>query len=136
MGKIKTKRCKRRECGREFVPSVYARHNQSYCADPACRKARRRERQRKSREKRRLDSKWRQRRAQLVAESGKRRQERNMAAARGSVGKEMKGRAETSTTRAMLAGIASIVGKARKREDLMAFLAKIEMKGRKLLGLI
>ena len=121
-------------CEKPFTPDIRSERKQKHCARHECRMVRQRERQKKYREKKRKDLAWRMKQARFVAESDKRRQEREELAAKGSVKKDMQRTLETSTTKAIMAGIASIVGKIGKREDLIAFLAKMEMKGRRLLG--
>lgn len=122
------------KCGKPFTPDVRTERKQKHCARYECLMERQRERQKKYRERKKADLSWRMKQARFVSESDKRRQVQEDLAAKGAVEKELRRKVETSTTKAILAGLASVVGKATKREILVAFLAKMERKGRQLLG--
>lgn len=126
--------CEWPACGREFTPSVYSAHNQKYCRRPSCIGARAKARNGKYREKMEKDPKWRLHQAQLCAESKDRRLKREANSAKAAVERELRRNFETSTTKAILAGLAAKAGGTRNRETLLAFMAKLKMKGRKLLG--
>lgn len=134
MKELKTRICEWPACGREFTPSVHSAHNQKYCRRAACVNARDKERKRKHREKMRKDPKWRMRQAGFIAESKERRAKREHEAAMAAVSKELRRNFETSTTKAILAGLAAKVGRTRRRDTLLTFMAKLKMKGRRLLG--
>lgn len=134
MKEIKPKMCEWPGCGHEFTPSMHSVHNQRYCTRVLCVADRNRERQRKYREKMEKDPNWRIKRARLVAECAERKLKRETEAARAAVDKELSKNFETSTTKAILAGLAAKIGKVGKRKTLLAFLAKMKVKGRKILG--
>ena len=121
-------------CGREFTPSNYTVHIQKYCINPECVRTRKRARQNEWRKKMRgEDPEWRGKAIQIIDKSRKRRQEREMNAAEKSVQEEVSKIREASGTKAMLAGLSMIVGKIKDCDELIAYLAKLEIKGRKAL---
>ena len=134
MKEIKSKICEWPGCGREFTPSAHSAHNQRYCTRASCVAERNMERQRKYREKKENDPNWRIQRARLVAEYAERKLKREAEAAKTSVDKELSRNFETSTTKVIVAGIASFISNASTPETLREFLAKMKVKGRKLLG--
>ncbi len=134
MRDLKPRICEWPDCGREFTPDVHSAHNQKYCRRASCIAARDKARKRKFREKMKKDPKWRLHQSKLSAESKERRMRLEADFAKAAVVKELRRNYETSTTKAILAGLAAKVGGTRKRETLLAFMAKLKMKGRKLLG--
>jgi hypothetical protein len=121
-------------CGLEYMPSNYAIHTQKYCTRPGCVRDRKRKRQNAwLRKMRKEDPIWRKEYVRRVDESRRRRRLARLAEAQQAVKSELARPEETSVTKAMLAGLSMKVGKVASGPELIAYMARLEIKGRQAL---
>jgi len=78
------------------------------------------------------DGDWRQKASKFASESRKRKEQREASTAKESVKSNFEKNTEQSKT--IVAGMAAVMGGAKTYDELAAFLAKMEIKGRKLLS--
>ena len=131
--KIKEMTC---ECGNKFHTSSYTAHNQTHCTAPKCvrkRKLEKNNRWRKKMKEEDTSGEWR-RKANLASYlCNKERRARDLGAMRESTRNDMAKKDENQSFKETIAGLAAFIGDITTFDDLIAFLAKMKLMGRKLL---
>lgn len=119
-------------CEKPLKLSNYTKHNKRYCSSKKCQKARAKANMEHWKEKH-ADT-WRQAANRYSSMSHKKRRALDKAAAKEAAIAEINGKDQQPQKNALLVGIASFISREKTADGLIAFLSKMEGRGRKFIA--